>query len=61
MKRGKGKKVTPATIIYCHKVALAFVGIGHLVVEKTQVDLREAEKEGKKHRSNTGICRHDRK
>lgn len=32
-------EITPATIIHCHKVALAFIGIGHLVVEKTQVDL----------------------
>lgn len=30
---------SPAAVVYCHKVALALVGIGHLIVKKTQVDL----------------------
>lgn len=42
--RKEVKNVTPATIIHCHKVALAFIGIGHLIVEKTQVDLSSAER-----------------
>lgn len=36
------EKDTPATIVHRHKVALAFIGIGHFVVEKTQVDLSNA-------------------
>lgn len=35
-------RVTPAAIIHRHKVALAFIGIGHLIVEETQVDLSDA-------------------
>lgn len=45
------KKITPAAIIHCHKVALAFIGICHLIVEKTQVDLsEEAERREKQQR-----------
>lgn len=35
---------SPAAVIHRHKVALAFVGIGHLVVQETQVDLEERER-----------------
>lgn len=40
------KKNRPATIIHCHEVALAFIGIGHLVVKETQVDLCNAKRQG---------------
>ncbi len=38
----KKPSITPATIVHCHKVALALVGIGHLIVQKTKVDLSSA-------------------
>lgn len=33
------REVRPAAVIHCHKIALAFVGIGHFIIEETQVDL----------------------
>lgn len=50
--------VTPAAVIHCHKVALAFVGIGHLVVKETQVDLyvvRKGDDKEERQRSNEEI------
>lgn len=53
--------VAPATIIHCHKVAFAFIGIGHLIVKETQVDLsiarrrRRGENEEKKQKSDDKI------
>lgn len=31
---------SPAAVVHRHKVALALVGVGHLIVKETQVDLR---------------------
>lgn len=36
---------SPAAVVHRHKIALAFVGIGHLVVQETQVNLEERERE----------------
>lgn len=53
--------VAPATIIHCHEVALAFIGIGHFIVKETQVDLsiarkrRRGENKEKKHESDDEI------
>lgn len=42
------KIFTPATVIHSHKVALAFIGIGHLIVKKTQVNLCNAKSKNKR-------------
>lgn len=51
-------RVTPAAVVHRHKVALAFVGIGHLVVKETQVDLsivRKGDDKEERQRSNEEI------
>lgn len=51
-------RVTPAAVIHCHKVAFAFVGIGHLVVKETQVDLsivRKGDSDQMKSRDTTKV------